>query len=376
MKIRLPVKNNDPLKALQQFLRQLITEHIVDLLMLPMRTLHGSVTQALVSDPDLLVQADPLAPVMPVNSATLVGQVSLRPPRPKLGVVLRSCEARALIELVKLQQASMDDLLLICVDCAGTLSVPEYMLRIHNNMAGNGASGNSAIWKDLFFTALQHPDASPEILRPACQMCDQPVYDQAQIVVELFNSDLNQEIIISLPDDLGARLDYNHAETINRAAAMDNLLSARAKRRDAEIATIQAKLEGEERITGIFAACIRCHNCMTVCPMCYCKTCVFKSQVFEHEPMQYVSWAQQKGAYRMPADTTLFHLTRLNHMALSCVGCGMCTEACPSNLPVGTVFRTIGHRLQETFNYLPGRDKEEKLPLTTFKADEWTQMGE
>ena len=78
----------------------------------------------------------------------------------------------------------------------------------------------------------------------------------------------------------------------------------------------------------------------------------------------------------MPSDTTLFHLTRLNHMALSCVGCGMCIEACPAELPVGTVFSAIGQRVQEVFNYLPGRNLDEKPPLITFKADEWSEVGE
>jgi formate dehydrogenase subunit beta len=92
--------------------------------------------------------------------------------------------------------------------------------------------------------------------------------------------------------------------------------------------------------------------------------------------MQYVGWANQKGAFRLPADTSLFHLTRLNHMALSCVGCGMCTQACPAELPVGSVFRSIGQRLQETFEYVPGRSLEEPLPLITFKENEWTDLGE
>ena len=72
----------------------------------------------------------------------------------------------------------------------------------------------------------------------------------------------------------------------------------------------------------------------------------------------------------------LFHLTRLNHMVLSCVGCGMCSEACPAELPVGIVFRTTGQRVQTCFEYQPGRNLEEPLPLVTFQADEWTEVGE
>ena len=154
------------------------------------------------------------------------------------------------------------------------------------------------------------------------------------------------------------------------------LVAERTTQRDLFFEEIRARMNGAEDLSNVFAACIRCHNCMTVCPICYCKTCVFKSEVFDHEPMQYVTWVQQKGAFRMPADTTLFHLTRLNHMVLSCVGCGMCTEACPANLPVGQVFRAIGQRVQETFEYLPGRNLEEPLPLITFKADEWNEVGE
>jgi formate dehydrogenase subunit beta len=89
-----------------------------------------------------------------------------------------------------------------------------------------------------------------------------------------------------------------------------------------------------------------------------------------------VGWANQKGAYRLPSDTMLFHLTRLNHMDLSCVGCGMCTQACPAELPVGLVFRAIGQRVQETFDYVPGRSVDEPLPLVTFKEDEWLEVGE
>jgi formate dehydrogenase subunit beta len=371
MRIGFEVENGDVLKTLRSFLQKLLQDGVVDLLLLPMRTPAGTITPALVSDPALLVHADPLAPVMPVNAATLAGQVSVRSPRPKVGVVMRSCELRALVELVKLQQANTEDLVLISVDCAGTYGVPEYL-----KLAKEKGDLKDDLWKDLFSTIVAEPAASPELLRLACKMCEQPVFDQAQVVIELFEGNLERELIVNLPDAMAEKMELKPVDANQREKVVEKLIAARKVRRDAEFASIRERMEGSENLTAVFAACIRCHNCMTVCPLCYCKTCVFKSQVFDHEPMQYVAWTKQKGAFRMPADTTLFHLTRLNHMVLSCVGCGMCTEACPAELPVGTVFRAIGQRVQDVFTYLPGRDPDEKLPLVTFKADEWTEVGE
>jgi len=72
----------------------------------------------------------------------------------------------------------------------------------------------------------------------------------------------------------------------------------------------------------------------------------------------------------LPSDTLLFHITRLNHMSTSCVGCGMCTEACPSEISVGRVFRAVGEKTQAIFEYQPGRSVEDPLPVTTFREDE------
>ncbi|GAB4477576.1 MAG: hypothetical protein Kow0088_16610 [Anaerolineales bacterium] len=368
MKTSLPIENGNALAAIQGFLKSLLEKQVVDLLLTPMRTPNGTVTPALVSDMQLLDQADPLAPVMPVNTATWAGKVSLREPRPRVAAVLRACEARALIELTKMAQASLDELWIIALDCAGTYTPAVFQRK--------RAQSDALLWKELYAAVRQKPDLPNPELRLACQICEQPVFENAPVRLHLLESDLTQSLIVEVQDELAEKLGLTGEMEDGHASAIEALITARIQARDQAFAEIRTRLEGAEGITGVFAACIRCHNCMTVCPICYCKTCVFKSHVFDHDPMKYLEWSRQKGAQRMPPDTMLFHLTRQNHMALSCVGCGMCTDACPSELPVGLVFRAVAQRLQQTFDYLPGRNVEEPLPLVTFKADEWTEVGE
>jgi formate dehydrogenase (coenzyme F420) beta subunit len=368
MNTTIPVQNGDTLSTLQNFLKRFLEAGLVDAMLLPMRTPHGVVAPALVSDPQMICSADPLAPVLSLNSATLAGKLSVREPRPRLAAVMRACELRALVELVKLQQADLKDLTLIALDCAGTYSVPNYQKK--------SADGGEAPWKGLFAGAESSPAQHDPGLRAACQVCEQPVYAGADVSIHLFGSDLEKEIHLEVSDEIATALELQPAEPNGRAPLVEALVTARTDRREAEFAALRTRLEGEEGLGGVFAACIRCHNCMTVCPICYCKTCVFKSPIFDHEPTQYMNWTRQKGAMRMPSDTVLFHLTRLNHMVLSCVGCGMCTEACPSELPVGMAFRAIGQRVQSVFDYAPGRSLADELPLVTFKADEWNEVGE
>ena len=371
MRTVIPVENNDTLAAVRGFLKRLLETEVVDALLVPMETPADTVTPALVADPRLLDGANPLAPVMGLNAARVAGPVSIREPRGRIGVVLRPCELRALVELVKLLQANLDDLVTIGIDCLGTYDVPVYGAMLDDG--GLDLSG-------LLATA-QSGELVPQegySFRDGCQMCEKPgvQVEGVDIILELFGADLTAAIPITLPDEVATKLGLASTQGDGRRAeVMDKLVSTRTQVRDARFAEIRARLE-QEGIGGALAACIRCHNCMTVCPVCYCRTCLFKSLVFDHEPIQYVNWARRKGAYRLPADTTLFHLTRLNHMVLSCVGCGMCTSDCPAELPVGLVFRATGARLQETFDYVPGRSIEDPLPLVTFREDEWMEVGE
>ncbi|MEE8389469.1 MAG: 4Fe-4S dicluster domain-containing protein [Anaerolineae bacterium] len=373
MRTVIPVENNEPLGAVRGFLKQLLEADVVDALLVPMETPAGTITPALVTDPDLLDVANPLAPVMGLNAARVTGHVSVREPRGRIGAVLRPCELRALVELVKLQQVNLDDLVTIGVDCLGTYDVPVY----------TAMHGKDGVDMTPLLEAAQSGELVAEdeiLLRDACQMCEKPHVEKADVVLELFGADLATGVPVTLTDEvaslLAEKMELSPAEGDGqRDTVVEKIVASRTQVRDARFEKIRQQLD-QEGIEGVLAACVRCHNCMTVCPICYCKTCLFKSPVFDHEPAQYMNWAHRKGAYRLPADTMLFHLTRLNHMVLSCIGCGMCTSACPADLPVTQVFRAIGQQVQEVFEYVPGQSVEDPLPLVTFREDEWMEVGE
>jgi len=366
----LPIGKQGVLGTVRQFLASLLEKKLVDALLVPLELPTGdNVVPTIVSNPEQVQAANPLAPVMPVNAARLVSRITMVSPSPdRLGVVLRPCELRALVELVKLKQASLEKLLLIGIDCHGTYPVDDY---------GKFVKESSSPTED-FLNRVREGKDDP-LLRKACQTCEYPVPMGADLTIGLFGANLEKGIVLVAGTPEGEKviqeLGLEAIETEERQPAIAKLIEERAGKREELLKQTQEEIRGLDKLMAALATCINCHNCKTVCPLCYCKECFFDSPVFEFEAEKYLGWAKRKGALRMPNDTLLFHLTRLNHMVISCVGCGLCTEACPNDIPVSDIFRLVGHQVQKTFDYVPGRNLDEELPLTTFKEEELPEIG-
>ena len=359
-------------KAVLGFLKSLLEEGVVEAIIIPKEIPAGDgFVQTLIRDPERLNGACALSPTMPVQSSRVVSHLTVKNLGKKVAAVLKACEIRAIVELTKFLQVKLDNLYLIGIDCPGTFEVADYAKISQEGKGGEG------LMKGLFRGMVKGeiPSVDGYTFRTACQMCEYPI-PQADIVLKLFGYQTDQEIGIEIGERLGKEIEgkgilsFSENEPSLRNEVVNRVIAERIKKRDALFEEFKGRVKDLRSFLDRFSTCIRCHNCMVACPICYCKECVLRTAVFEHDGDQFLRWADRKGGIRMPTDTLIFHLIRMSHMVTSCIGCGLCDSACPSRLPVATLFRSVGDRIQKMFQYLPGRDVKETPPVATFKEEE------
>jgi formate dehydrogenase subunit beta len=371
---KIEVKGQNLLNALQGFFKTLLEEETIRALLVPQHLpMKDVVMPTLVTDPDKLNGTDPLAPVFPINAAKVVSKLTRKPAGGRMALVLRPCEIRAFVELVKLKQGRMEDVVLVGIDCLGAYSNIHYP-----RFAGQqGVESTVRFYQNVLAgrdTAFEDFDISP-----ACKACEHPVAENADLLIGLLGVDINDYLLVkaktpngdALLDKLGLP-EANEPE--GRKKAIESLVAQRAAYRDQMFAQTSEATSDIEKLMSYLANCVNCYNCRVACPVCYCKECVFVTDVFDHEPAQYLRWAERKGIIKMPTDTAFYHITRLAHMSTACIGCGQCSNACPNNVPVMELFRTVASYTQRAFDYEPGRSVDDEPPLSVFREKEFLEL--
>ncbi|NLI97079.1 (Fe-S)-binding protein [bacterium] len=356
-------KSMNPDEACRAFIGDLFDSGLINHALLPARKSGmNQIFPALVSSKDSLASTFPFAPVMPLSTAVQLSKITrFASPAGPLAVLLKPCESRAAVELFKLRQINLENIVLITRDCLGTVSPKTFELKI----------------KDSGLPSFS--DFSEDELRPNCRMCEYPESPVSDINIGTIGV---EGLMLDAKTEKGSGIlsKIKFEAELSDLSARDKALKAEKSKRTAyaekNMSMLRSEISGIEGLVKFFADCVNCHNCRTMCPVCYCNECFFDSSTFHFEGSRYEEWSSRRGILQMPRDELLFHLGRMNHIGLSCVACGMCEQACPHDIRVGQLFTLISATAQKEMDIHAGLSLTDPLPLATYREDEFCEMGE
>lgn len=330
----------DPLGAVQRLIQKVWREQRLDHFLAPVNGEHeANIQTRLLDDLADIHRINPFKPLMVENIARSVPQIVREHPDKRIGILVRPCEMRALIEMAKRDSFSLEQLVTICVDCLGTFPAEEYQWRAMRKGKHDGL-----VQESLQFS--RQGGILAYRYRSACQICLAPQAEGASINVNLIGLPARKAILVSTGNptqfDLagmthGAAVEemiYQHTHTLARIRERNSGTMERVK---SSLAGFMPRDINE--LIQQFESCGDCQKCMSICPIC------------EAEGLR-----KESGNH--------FRLESVRRWMLSCDGCGMCESVCSRNLPLSIIFAAIRSALHHRYHYLPGRSREEPLPVT------------
>jgi formate dehydrogenase (coenzyme F420) beta subunit len=275
----------------------------------------------------------------------------------KLGVVVKGCDTMGFLELAKRGKVNLDNVLMIGVNCGGSVGPVSGRKMIKEKFAVDPDTVvKEEIDKGQFIIKLadgSHKDLSMDGLEEAgygrrsnCHRCKVKVSRQADIACGnwgVIGDRAGKITFVEVCSDKGADL-------VTKAVAAKKIAVEAANPKSVEIrANVEAsmfKLADKWRkhdfqallpnlwdtIKVETAWCTKCYACIDKCPVYFPVADRFKHS----SPMV------RPGT--LPVDQ-IFHLRRLAHISDSCINCGQCEECCQMEIPLALfshVIRTEG----------------------------------
>ncbi|KZX15529.1 coenzyme F420-reducing hydrogenase subunit beta [Methanobrevibacter cuticularis] len=299
----------------------------------------------------------------------------------KIAVTCKPCDAMTLRELIKKGRVQEDNLLMIGVNCGGTMPPVQTRMmieQVYEMDPDEVVKEEIAKGKLIIETENDEKEIPIDTLeedglgrRPNCQRCEVNIPQMADMAlgnwgvigplagkatfVEVFSAKgadiLDKAIsagVVKTQEPVPKGIEIR--EKINQS--MVNLAN---KAKDAAYGDLEGDILAIfNEFSDEFSRCMKCFGCREACPICYCPDCILESGP---------DWIT-KGL--IPA-APLFHLGRAVHMADSCTNCGQCEDVCPSEIPVAQFWDAINNRIKAIYGYVHGIEDNSVLsPLSEY----------
>ena len=287
-----------------------------------------------------------------LNTAKLVAKYLDGAKGMKIGMTVKGCDLMALQELAKRKKVNLDQLLLIGVNCGGTVSpVLARKMIVEKYGVDPDTVHKEEIDKGQFIIEYEggHKGISIDELeeegygrRSNCRRCLYKVPRQADLACGnwgVIGDKAGKATFVEVCSDKGADL-------LSRAVKAGALKTEAPNPKGLEI---RGKVEGAMLKLGEkwrkkdFAAlstdpwgiikketarCIKCYSCIENCPVCFPVEENLKGKQYMVKPGE------------VPPNP-MFHLRRFAHISDSCVNCGQCEELCAMEIPLAKFSHAI-----------------------------------
>ena len=306
----------------------------------------------------------------------------------KIAVVCKPCDARAIIELAKRTQIEMDNLILIGLNCTGTLPSATAKQMFREEFGVNPAD---IIREDLeegklTITLKDGTEKQKDLdeleqkghgRRDNCRRCDINIPIMADIACGKWGTDDKKATFIEVCSEKGSDLIEKaiEAEYIKVEKPDSGAIESRKKRNEEEVLLARKwqendfaslrEMSTEDKFSywlWEFSRCIKCYGCRDACPICYCKDCILEADRGIVAPGE------------IPPEI-MFPMIRSVHVMDSCVNCGQCQDACSMDLPLARLIFMLNRELADVFKYEPGMDVDAPIPLKSVTDEELTMAG-
>jgi formate dehydrogenase subunit beta len=270
----------------------------------------------------------------------------------KIGVTVKGCDVMGFLELAKRKQINLDNVIMIGVNCGGSVS-PILARKMITDKFGVDPDKvhKEEIDKGQFIIEYEggHKGISIDELEEAgygrrsnCRRCKYKIPRQADLACGnwgVIGDKAGKATFIEVCSEKGANL-------VSGAVAKGILLTEAANPKGLEI---RGKVEGAmlklgekwrkkdfnalganlwNTINKETSRCIKCYSCIENCPVCFTAADALRKN------------SLMVKAGELPPNS-MFHMRRFAHISDSCINCGQCEELCPAEIPMALFSHAI-----------------------------------